>query len=338
MTGQGLTLDQAAILLSAPDHWNDRIFECASDVNLRAQNRVVRFYGVVYIHDYCVNHCSYCGDSAHAIGAKRKLLTKDEFIADVNALLSRHPLREICFLMGEDWRTFSHDQLTSYMKTVSNIYDGKIILNVPPLTIDQFRRIREALPHNKLQFRVFQETYDADIYRREHLHGPKTNIEWRINSQARALEAGFDEVGHGVLYGINDKPWGHQFDTLAMIAHSKYLKDHYDKRSASMSFPRVLPAPDIAYHPASSIKDDTLIRCISVAKLADPLISTIITCRETDALRRSIRKIVNIEDFSARPGPGGNSISDVRQQMFLPDMREGEAIREEMIRDGYKVQ
>lgn len=336
--GEGLTLEEAAVLLAAPPSWGAQIFEGAAEVNKRTNGKTVTFYGVVYIHDFCINDCIYCGDSIRAVGARRKILSEQEFVTDVQALLKLHPFKQICFLMGEDWLRFNRDQLIKYLQAISSTYREKIILNVPPLTVKQFSKIREALPNVCLQFRVFQETYDSEIYGSQHLGGPKVDFEYRVNSQARAIEAGFDEVGHGVLYGLNDKKNGHLFETLAMIAHAQDLHSQFGKRSKTMSFPRVLPAPNIDYHPASTIEDDTLIRCLSVAKLSDPQIDTIITCRETEAFRRHIRSIVNIEDFAARPGPGGNSIPETRPQMILPDMRSGEDIRREMINDGYTVQ
>ncbi|MDD5266661.1 MAG: hypothetical protein PHO08_05980 [Methylococcales bacterium] len=335
--GEGLSIPESAVLLAAQRKWEDSIFEAAAKVNAFVTGKTITFYGVVYIHDFCINHCTYCGDSIHAANAKRTLLTQQELVADVKALLTRHPLKEICFLMGEDRKRFKPDDLVTYLQAIASVYQEKIILNIPPLNIDRFRDIRLALPHNRLQFRVFQETYDAELYQREHLSGPKIHYDWRLNSQARALDAGFDEVGHGVLYGLNDKKHGHAVETLSMLAHAQDLYERFGKRSQSMSFPRVLPAPDIDFHPPAEINDETLIRCISVVKLAAPQIETIITCRESESFRRLVRPIVNIEDFAARPGPGGNSITDARQQMFLKDLREGDEIREEIVCNGYTV-
>jgi 2-iminoacetate synthase len=337
INGNGLSLQEAAVLLTAPASWDERVFTSASELNTRIRKKVITFYGVVYIHDFCVNHCTYCGDSYHAKEAKRKLLTEEEFVADVQALLNHHQLKQICFLMGEDWLRFKHDQLIKYLQAITSIYREKIILNIPPLSVDQFRKIRDALPNNCLQFRVFQETYDPEIYAREHRRGPKMNYDWRVAAQARALDAGFDEAGHGVLYGLNNKERGHLFETLAVLAHARELYERFRKRSQTISFPRVLPAPDIDYHPAAPIDDGTLKRCISVVKLTEPMIDTVITCREEKSFRCSIRSVVNIEDFAARPGPGGNSIPETRQQMFLPDMRSGEEVRDEMLAEGYEV-
>lgn len=336
-TGQGLSLKDSATLLLAPEDFNEPIFATAAEINAQIKGQIITFYGVVYIHDYCTSHCTYCGDSVHAVSAKRTLLSPEELVADVQVLLAQHDLQEICFLMGEDWIKFKHADLVRYLQAVATVYRNKIILNIPPLPIARFQEIREALPAQRLHFRVFQETFDRDIYAREHLAGAKKDFDWRVGAQARALKAGFDEVGHGVLYGLNDKPHGHEFDTLAMLAHAHHLHETYGRRSQSMSFPRVLPAPDIDYHPAAPILDATLTRCVAVAKLSDPHIDTVITCREKAEFRRSIRPLVNIEDFAARPGPGGNSIPEARTQMFLPDMRAGHELEQEMIEDGYTV-
>jgi 2-iminoacetate synthase len=338
MLGDGLDLEDAAALLTAPSEWNDRIFDAASALNLKVKGKQITFYGVVYIHDFCINHCTYCGDSVHVCGYKRKLLSPDEFVEDVSTLLSHHALKEICFLMGEAPKRFNTEQLIQYLGLVPGIYREKIILNIPPLSSEDFKRVRAGVPNNRLHFRVFQETYDKDIYRREHLKGPKMDFEWRVNSQTRARQTGFDETGHGVLYGLNDKPDGALFDTLAMLAHARCLHADFGKWSQSMSFPRLQPAPGVKYSPPGSVDDDTLVRCVAVIKLAAPQIDTVITCRESAEFRRRIRTIVNIEDFAARPGPGGNVDPQTRQQMFLPDMRTGEEVREEMAHDGYKVQ
>src|SRR4028119_246916 len=336
--GKGLDLEEAALLLMAGTEWSDRIFQKAGDLNWRVKGKQVTFYGVVYIHDYCVNICTYCGDSKHAYFSKRRLLSAAEFRTDVKALLDRHPLKEICVLMGEDPRRFDFDDLLAYLSSITEFYDGEIILNIPPLSTRRFTELRARIPEkNRLQFRVFQETYDRDVYAREHSEGPKKDYAWRVASQARALEAGINEAGHGVLYGINDKMNGSEFDTLAMIAHAQYLHRQFGRWPRSMSFPRVQPAPDIDFHPRVSISTDRLVRFVSVAKLAAPQIDTIITCREAAEVRRRIRPVVNIEDFAARPGPGGNSIAEVRQQMFLPDMRSGEEVRREMLDGGYFI-
>jgi len=334
--GAGLDIREAASIITAPEEWSARIAVNAAGVNEVRYGKQIAFYGVVYIHDACINECVYCGNSRR-IRFTRRILSKDELLRDVRALTALHDFREICFLMGEAPDVFTTQDLVDYLRAVASIYRGKIILNIAPLSIEDFSRIRQALPDSVLQFRVFQETYDLDTYKATHLAGPKADMYARIDAQRRALDAGFDEVGHGILYGLNAKPFGAEFDTLATLAHVSYLKSMFGKWSRTMSFPRIQPVLDARYNVPSPVSDSRLARCIASVKLALPVIETVITCREKADLRRTLRPIVNVEDYAARPGPGGNSAPEVHTQMLLPDTRSGEEIKQEMIRDGYTV-
>ncbi len=331
-----LGLESLADLLLAPSVYHERIIDFAAKVNSEMVGDKRVFYGVVYIHDFCVNQCTYCGDSCHIRRDNRRLLSKKEFINDVRLLLDRHPLTQICFLMGEHPGKFTTANLVEYLKEIRNIYSGKIILNIPPLELVQFQKIRRELRESQLQFRVFQETYDPATYKQHHLTGPKKDFLKRLKSQCRALYANFDTVGHGVLYGVNKKPNAAAFETLAMIAHARQIEQRFGKPSASFSFPRLLSVPG-QINPSHGIEDQDFERCIAVAKIAMPKVDLILTCRETSTLRSRLRPLINIEDFQARPGPGGNSNSDAHLQMILPDMRKGEEVADEMKTQGYKV-
>jgi 2-iminoacetate synthase len=335
---KGLTLEEAATLLVTPLEYGKAIIDAAAIVKHATKGRLVTFYGVVYIHDYCVNSCPYCGDSLTSKHAARKLLSPEEFLADLSALCSKHDFKEICFLAGEDTKHFPANDLAHYLLLARQVYQQKININVAPMSTDDFKLIRKKVP-GRLHFRVFQETYDRDIYAREHTRGPKRDFDWRIESQMRALDAGFDEIGQGVLYGLNDKEYGSEFETLAMLAYAQDIKAKYGRYPQSMSFPRLRQAEGVeSYHVPKPITEDQLKRFVAVTKLTIPEVDTVITCRETAKFRREIRPIVNIEDFGAKPGPGGNSFESVHFQMSLPDSRSGSEVRDEMVKEGYEVQ
>lgn len=223
-----------------------------------------------------------------------------------------------------------------------------------------FARVKASISGNKLQFRVFQESYHPDIFAREHpdydfnnddikklvnflykYNGAvptKKDLWFRVNSQARALIAGFDEVGLGGLFGLNDTRFGSKFEILALYLHAKYLYQVFGLYPASISFPRILNSHGVEYKVASPVSEEELKHLVAVTKLAVPESKLIITCRESAEFRRELRPIVNIEDFEARPGPGGNIDSDSTElQMEIKDRRKGSKIMEEMERDGYYV-
>lgn len=363
-------------LLYAADEFHDIILQKAKEVNQLLYDKVIKFYGVAYVSDFCLETCRYCGDNIYSnrgeweklileankdgkIKSPKHFLTPKELKEDVAALLKKHPnLEQLCILSG-DTPTLNVPRWIESLQEVASIFDKRIILNIPPLHINAFRKIRAALPNNKLQFRVFQETYDEKIYNREHpqydyedqrtlklraailkekrFNSAKANFWARVYSQERSLLAGFDEFGLGVLWGLNDGPNGSFFEVLALKRHSEYMFNKYGLVPETISFPRILPSKGVEYKVPRPLDDKEFERIIAVTKLAIPQAELIITCRETAEFRRKIRPIINIEDYEARPGPGGNMSEDTIFQMEIVDRRTGKEIKEEMEKDGYKT-
>ncbi len=158
-----------------------------------------------------------------------------------------------------------------------------------------------------------------------------------MNSQERALLAGFDEVGLGVLFGLNDNKYGGLYEIICLYEHSYYLYNKYGVWPSTVSFPRVLPSEGIDYNVPGLILDDEFIKLVSIFRLAIPYTHLIITCRETAEVRAKLRPIINIEDYEARPGPGGNCLNNVALQMEIVDRRKGSEVKDEIINQGYKI-
>jgi len=380
MSGDLLGVEDAGILLNAPAKYRPEIIAAAELVNHRLHGKEITFYGVCYLSDFCVNTCRYCGDNIYSrrrawqsviengnlgpsLVRHKRILTKSQFVKDVKSLLAKlpddSPLQEICMLAGET-PSLTVRRLLGYLELLGSVFPNKIILNVPPLSLDEFAEVRNTLPKHRLHFRVFQETYDPKIFQREHpvyewkklrsdklkkllesKYGgspPKRDFVYRLEAQSRALEAGFDEVGLGVLLGLNDGEFGSRFEILALKMHYEYLFEKFGVPLVSISFPRVLKSKGIRYTVPREVDEDELLHLVSVARLVIPKAKLIITCRERARFRRSIRSIINIEDYEARPGPGGNLANNgILFQMEIRDRRTGEKIRREMVRDGYAV-
>lgn len=381
--GGPLEMDEIACLLVQKDaNKKSMIFEAAKKLNLlihgKKNQRVINFYGVVYLSDFCISTCKYCGDNLYSdredwrrlvsmsnlsivdFEKKKRVLSKDLFAKDILSLLEKHPnISEICLLSG-DTPFFNTDRLIVYLNILASIYKGRIILNIPPLSVRDFVKIRKAVTNNLLQFRVFQETYDPIIYRREHplydfsdpivqkMKGflmkhnagvpPKCDYEFRLRSQSRALMAGCDEVGLGVLFGLNDNEFGASFEILALYMHARHLYRSFGIFPASISFPRILASKGVEYNVPNEVSTEELKHLVAVTKLAIPQSKLIITCRESAEFRREIRPVINTEDFEARPGPGGNLFGDSALfQMEIKDRRKGKEIMKEMKDEGYYV-
>ena len=351
------TDEEAAILLYAPNEFHQIILDKAKEVNNRLFGRERIFYGVVYVSDFCVETCTYCGDNIRSERGFFHTLSIKQFQMDVSSLLQLNPsLREICFLSGNN--LWNAAKWIEYLSHVFLIYHNELSLNINPFSTDEFREIRQSFPTQKLQFRVFQETYDEFIYdklqpdyesikheiplsnynflKRKNLTIPsKKDFNNRLYSQERAIEAGFDNYGIGVLLGLNNGLHKSYFEVLAMKRHSEYLHRKYAKWPKTISFPRIRNSVGINYTIPAEVSDFELERIIAVTRIIQQNSHLVMTCRETADFRSKIRPIINIEDFAARPGPGGNSINNVTYQMEIEDRRTGEKVRKNIEEEGY---
>lgn len=350
-----------AVLLYAPEEYSRRIVELATSINDSLYGKQRYFYGVTYVSDFCISTCRYCGDNICSLReGHRATLTPEQLQMDIQAILDGDPdIQEICMLSGDN-PGITTEKWIQYIKAIFEIYHNELTLNVAPFDFHQFKVIRQAFPNEKLQFRVFQETYDEDVYRREHpsyleikdrlsaasinylkkngIYYPyKIDFAYRMQTQERALLAGFDNYGFGVLFGLNDIGHKALFETLAMKVHGEYLYRKYGIWPKTISFPRIQPSKGVEAFIPGFVSDDELERIIAVCRIMFPYSHMVITSRETAEFRSRIRPFINIEDFAAKPGPGGNYLPDVTFQMELADNRPGGEIRENIKEEGYII-
>lgn len=356
-----LTDFDVAILLYAPEEYSKRIVDLATDINDSLYGKKRFFYGVTYVSDFCISTCRYCGDNICSLReGLRTTLTPAQLQMDIQAILDGDPdIQEICMLSGDN-PGISIEKWIQYIQAIFEVYHNELTLNVAPFNFQEFKAIRRAFPDRKLQFRVFQETYDEDVYRREHptyleikdklstasmnylrkngIYYPyKIDFAYRMQTQERALLAGFDNYGFGVLFGLNDIGHKALFETLAMKVHGEYLYRKYGIWPKTLSFPRIQPSKGVDAVVPGYVSDDKLERIVAVYRIMFPYSNMVITSRETAEFRSRIRPFINIEDFAAKPGPGGNYLKDVTFQMELADNRPGDEIRENILREGYRI-
>ncbi|MBU1129533.1 MAG: hypothetical protein KJ949_02810 [Nanoarchaeota archaeon] len=300
------------------------ILQEARKLNEEKYSKVIDFYGVCYISDYCINDCLYCGDRKSNKKERCRLSLK-EFEKDLQGILDIGH-RTICFLTGQD-KSLTTDRLIDYLKIAENKRLEEIILNIPPKPIEEFKRIRKAISNTPLQFRVFQETYNRKIYREQHLIGPKSDYYWRIESQTRALQVGFDTVGIGSLFGLNPN---NDEEINELIKHANKLHKQFGKWPSTISIPRIQKAEgNKVYKIPASVNDKDYISYNAQLRLALPETKIIITSRETPKMKKQLRPYINIEDLEVKPGPKGNYLLNVSFQNEVQDKRNaGEILRE----------
>ena len=337
---QTLTPDELATLIRVKDPEMLREMETAAfQIKKKVyDNRIVTF-APLYMGNYCVNNCAYCGFKHENVSAKRRVLSMEEIRREIETLTGKIGHKRIIAVYGEHPLT-GIDYILESMKT---IYDVKtptkhgygnirrINVNAAPMSIEELIRLRDG---GLGTYQVFQETYHHETYAKLHPKGTlKSDYRWRLYAMHRAMEAGIDDVGIGVLFGLYD--W--RFEVMALLYHAIHLEVKMGIGPHTVSFPRMEPALNSAYaeHSPYKVSDEDFKKIILLIRLAIPYTGMIITARETAQMRRdAIGLGITQTDASTKIGIGsyseaGNGQESERQQFMLGDTRS----LDELVRD-----
>ena len=256
-------------------------------------NRIVVF-APLYMSNLCVNGCKYCGFREGNALQKRRVLTMDELKEELDVLAGRIGHKRLIAVYGEH-QTTSTEYIaetieTCYARQVPAPRSGhkngirRVNVNAAPLPIADLKVLRSV---GIGTFQVFQETYNRKLYEEMHpAWSVKGNYDWRTTCFHRCLEAGVDDVGLGVLYGLCD--W--RFELLATILHARDLERWFNIGPHTLSFPRLEPASGTKVPEESPwlIDDDTFERIGTIARLSVPYTGIIITARESPKSRNRL--------------------------------------------------
>ncbi|MBN2483382.1 MAG: [FeFe] hydrogenase H-cluster radical SAM maturase HydG [Candidatus Omnitrophica bacterium] len=341
-----LNLDETAALLNVtdPDLLAEMRQTAAAVKKKVYDNRIVTF-APLYLSNFCVNNCLYCGFRSDNILARRRTLSIDEVKREIEVLAGTIGHKRLIVVYGEH----PQSDIDYMVDTIAAIYEVKVKtkkgvgqirrvnVNAPPLSVESLRSLKEV---GIGTYQVFQETYHHDTYRRLHPQGTiKGDYRWRLYCMHRAFEAGIDDVGIGVLFGLYD--W--KFEVLGLVTHARILEAHCGVGPHTVSFPRLEEATHIPFTLQSKyrVRDEDFKKIVTVLRLAIPYTGMILTARETASMRReTIGLGVTQIDASTRIGIGAYSDRSEeqegrRQQFLLGDTRSLDEVIRELARDGY---
>jgi len=337
---KGLDPAEAAALLKAEGkQLEEEIFQAARDVKLAIYGRRLVLFAPLYIDNHCANNCLYCAFRKDNSQLVRRTLSLDEVAEEVR-LLENQGHKRLLMLMGED---SEHCTLDHFISAIHKAYDTKtgrgeirrINVEIAPLSVEDFRRLNQAKIGTYV---VFQETYHRPSYQTVHPSGRKADYEWRILAMDRAMQAGINDVGIGVLFGLYD----YQFEVLALLMHSRYLDNSYGVGPHTISVPRVYPARNapLSYTPPNPVSDDQFKRIVAVLRLSVPYTGMILSTRESPRLRHEVFDL-GISQISAgsRTNPGGyhagKEHSPEDEQFSLGDTRKTDEVIRAIVEQGY---
>lgn len=280
-----LNLEEVATLVKANTPKQIEIIKsAATKLKEKVYGKRIVLFAPLYVGNLCMNNCEYCGFKSSNKNAVRKTLGKDELIKSVEAL-EENGQKRLILVYGEHPR-YTPEYIAENVKTVYSVKKGngeirRVNINAAPLSIEGFKTVKDA---GIGTYQVFQETYHPDAYKLYHKSGRKADYENRQVSLDRAQEAGLDDVGIGVLFGLYD--W--RFDVMGLVRQTNHLEACYNVGPHTISFPRLQDAAEFKVNPEYFVSDDEFTRIIAILRLAVPYTGLILTAREPKHIRQEV--------------------------------------------------
>ncbi|MGE5373106.1 MAG: [FeFe] hydrogenase H-cluster radical SAM maturase HydG [Solirubrobacterales bacterium] len=294
---QGLDLWEVAALIQTDDpELLAEMFAVAADIKERIYGKRMVFFAPLYISNYCVNECLYCGYHKSNADMCRKQLTPQEIEDEVRALQEMGHKR-IALEVGEDPKNCPIEYVTDAMRTIYGVQEKngnirRINVNIAATTVNNYRKLKEAGIGTYI---LFQETYHHETYQKMHPGGPKSDYRWHLTAMDRAMLGGIDDVGIGVLFGLYD----HRFELLATMMHKDHLEATFGVGPHTISVPRLRPAEGVSLENFPHlVSDDAFRKIIAIIRLAVPYTGMILSTRERPGYRDSLFKL-GISQISA---------------------------------------
>ncbi|OGI01410.1 MAG: [FeFe] hydrogenase H-cluster radical SAM maturase HydG [Candidatus Melainabacteria bacterium GWF2_37_15] len=336
LTLQGLSMEEAAVLLNIEDDETlNQLFKAAKTVKEKIYGKRIVLFSPLYVSNYCTNNCLYCAFRQANKDIKRRKLNVDEVIEEARSIINMGHKR-ILLVAGEDMTQVNLDYIEEIIR---KIYELKIMkgevrrinINIAPLSIEDFKRLKTF---NIGTYQSFQETYNHETYKAMHPSGLKANYEYRVETMDRAFQAGLNDVGVGVLYGLTD----YRFEVLAQLAHAEYLDKTYGTGPHTISMPRIEPAKgsEIADQPPHAVSDIEFKKIVAVLRLAVPYTGLILTTRERAEFRKEVLELgVSQMSAGSKTNPGGYHEEDSTEQFQIGDHRGLDEVIRELSETGY---
>lgn len=336
---KGLSYKEAAILLESKlDIVTKRIFTLAESLKKRFYGNRIVMFAPLYLSNYCVNGCTYCPyhfKNKHII---RKKLTQEDIKREVIALQDMGHKR-LALETGEDPINNPIEYVLESIKTIYSIQHKngeirRVNVNIAATTVENYRKLKEAGIGTYI---LFQETYHKSTYETLHPVGPKHNYEYHTEAMDRAMEGGIEDVGLGVLFGLNL----YKYDFVGMLMHAEHLEAAHGVGPHTISVPRICPADDIdVLEYENAIPDELFLKIVAILRIAVPYTGIIVSTRESEATRaKVIRYGVSQVSGGSRTSVGGyaekESPEDNSAQFDVSDNRTLDEVVNWLLRMGY---
>lgn len=281
---QGITHREAAVLVTVEDlELTERMFHLARRIKEHIYGNRIVMFAPLYLSNYCINGCVYCPYHAKNKTIRRKKLSQEEIRQEVIALQDMGHKR-LALETGEDPKNNPIEYVLESIKTIYGIKHKngairRVNVNIAATTVENYRRLHDAGIGTYI---LFQETYHKENYERLHPTGPKKDYAYHTEAMDRAMQGGIDDVGLGVLFGLNN----YAYDLVGLLMHAEHLDQTYGVGPHTISVPRLCPADDIDTKDFENCLPDSIFhKIVAAIRIAVPYTGMIISTRESKASR-----------------------------------------------------
>lgn len=287
---KGLSHREAAVLLDcAIPEKNEELFQLAERIKKDFYGNRIVMFAPLYLSNYCVNGCVYCPYHCQNKHIARKKLSQEEIRREVAALQDMGHKR-LALEAGEDP---VHNPIEYILESIETIYGirhkngaiRRVNVNIAATTVEEYRMLKNAGIGTYI---LFQETYHRESYEALHPSGPKHDYAYHTEAMDRAMQAGIDDVGLGVLFGLER----YRYELAGLLMHAEHLEAAFGVGPHTISVPRICPADDI--DPGSfenGIRDDVFSKIVALIRVSVPYTGMIVSTRESKACRERLLRL-----------------------------------------------
>ncbi len=304
-----------AFISPAAEDYLEEMAQLARQLTVQRFGRTIRLYAPLYLSNFCVNSCRYCGFNREN-KFKRTRLTIEQALTEAD-IIAAEGFRDILLVSSEDRKIVSIEYLTELAKKLRSKFSS-ISIEVYQMGVAEYAKLFEA---GIKGVTVYQETYDREAYAYYHPAGPKSDYDNRLDTPDRVAAAGMREIGLGVLLGLvplevdgllltGQADW--RVETLALAEHAHYLVKRYWRSRVSFSFPRLrpaYPAPEaVAGQSKHLLSDKNLVQMMMALRLCFADAGLVLSTRERAELRDRLIKLGTTKmSAGSKTCPGGYS-------------------------------
>ncbi len=335
---KGISHKEAAVLMECDiPEANEEIRRLAVEIKEKFYGRRIVMFAPLYLSNYCVNGCTYCPYHYKNKHIPRKKLTQEEIREEVSALQDMGHKR-LAIESGEDP---VNNPLEYILESIDTIYSIKhkngairrVNVNIAATTVENYTKLRDAGIGTYI---LFQETYHKESYEKLHPTGPKHDYAYHTEAMDRAMEGGIDDVGLGVLFGLE----GYRYELVGILMHAEHLEAAQGVGPHTISVPRICPADDIDTADFSNaVPDEIFEKIVSIIRIAVPYTGMIVSTRESQKTREAVLQL-GISQISggSRTSVGGYTVperDDSSAQFDVSDTRTLDEVVNWLMRLGY---